>query len=1493
MKTKSKILILLLTLALLCGILFVSVSAADTTATVPANGFTATYADGKVDTVSGTGKASSADDYLALYNYVNKMTAAAKITLYQDYTVTKDKSLAFKYDGTELDLNGKTITATTKFGYGFIRSNTGTTTGGLYVYSSKTGAQILAEKDGGFIFGAGVFTDVNGVRSLKNEGKLTVGMDKAGKRYAGNLTIKGTTLLAVVSNTVIDGIAYVNNKADNVGCIQYQLKEAEVTIRNCDLSLGKSPLFAVRYGENWSATVDNSRIFMSVNLLVGKGDSDQIKKSDVGVTFTNTDIYSNDTILNTHSATFPITLGEGVRLNRVQDALPLNSDHILAHDNTKMFTSYNGEQYPTFYEVVAQGNAATINFKQGDTVLDTQVWKVGSTPNYVGTIALNEVEGDSAKVLAPKWSMNGNDTVVATSDGTAVDATYTLVETPKAFEATANGTTTYYIDTAYETFYRFIQSISATGTKVKLYTDYEIPNASQALIFKKENTELDLNGRTIKTDWKYGGGFLIAQAKSVSVYSSVKGAQLLATVEMTTDNQKIGKGGGFIFGVSASGGLTIGKKAEDTYIGNLTAEGTCLLSVYADASIEGIIYRHTAHDNTGLIQFAKTATVTVNNCEFNVKKSLFAARDGNGEWKAEVTNSRIYTTETCLANAHYYMKGKDKDTESNGTTIPGLKAGSVTLKNTDLYSTQNLQNFTFPNDTFVWFPVILGDGVRMNRTNANLALVDDTLTRARIDEAAFEAAGQSCSVSYLVTAKANAVPITFKSGDTALTTEPWAKGSTPKYNGIVAVTEGDPESDTVPAPSGRWLIDGKSIPLTEEQTAAGTTLIAVAELINTPKAFQATIGTTTYYFIDTEFATLSNYVASLTAPAKIKLYTNYTLPQNGYLAFKQAGSELDLNGKTLKSDYKLNNGIINTTKNLYVYSTAPGAQLLAEEPFNTSTGKGGGFIFTATSGSNLVVGRAPETSDVTVYPLTAKGTCLVLVGSEKTTAEFNNVTYVQSISDNAGYLQFNGTSTAITVNNCDFLLTVDSQWQGLFGLRLGNGGWKATVNGSRIYIAGTQQLTFVHSDMKKDGAITVTPEGATFTNTVIYAANSLTNNTIFPITFGEGVKMNKAYNFPLTDGYVAARIDETKETLNGKDVTLLYEVVAKANAFEATFKNGETTLATEAWKTGSKPTLRQDLFGTYYLYAAATEGITADTTYPAKLKTTESKITGNLTLYANITFNLYFRKDGFIKGVKYNGNTTSFSETTLLNGEEYYLFKIDDISPKDLSKAFTLEVLLASGETTATYTVNTSLSKYAAAVLANEATDAKTVAGKNLVLALLDYVYEMSKETTLGNVGETTPGMVAIKKGLDYYKQILNYGREEWNGIAPTPEAGNITDASLKLASTPGFIFYLSTTASEDGTIKDYTNSESVSVTINGVTKSYKVTTVEGSKPYIIVDDIHVSKYNDIMTVELDGTSFSYSLGAYMKGYTTIPEYAKALYNYVCAAKAYLEAQGN
>ena len=190
--------------------------------------------------------------------------------------------------------------------------------------------------------------------------------------------------------------------------------------------------------------------------------------------------------------------------------------------------------------------------------------------------------------------------------------------------------------------------------------------------------------------------------------------------------------------------------------------------------------------------------------------------------------------------------------------------------------------------------------------------------------------------------------------------------------------------------------------------------------------------------------------------------------------------------------------------------------------------------------------------------------------------------------------------------------------------------------------------------------------------------------------------------------------------------------------------------------------------------------------------------------------------------------------------------------------------------------MKTSLVKYAKSVLANEFEDAE---GKTLVMALLDYVRETS--VTLGKVSTESMGIKAIDNCLTHY----GYIRTEWTEpeTVITPAAGDIEGAALNLLSTPGFAFFLSDT---------YAGKNSVTVTVNGVTKDYTITH-EGGKHFFTVDNIHISNYRKDLTVKLDEQSFTYNFDVYMAGFTTVPVYAHALYAYSLAAEAYLAAQNN
>ena len=228
--------------------------------------------------------------------------------------------------------------------------------------------------------------------------------------------------------------------------------------------------------------------------------------------------------------------------------------------------------------------------------------------------------------------------------------------------------------------------------------------------------------------------------------------------------------------------------------------------------------------------------------------------------------------------------------------------------------------------------------------------------------------------------------------------------------------------------------------------------------------------------------------------------------------------------------------------------------------------------------------------------------------------------------------------------------------------------------------------------------------------------------------------------------------------------------------------------------------------------------------------------------------------------------------------DEYYLFRINTIAPKDLSKAFILDVALENGETTATYSVKTSLVKYAGSVLKNNESEL----GNTLVLALLDYVRETS--VSLGKVEEDFAGIQAIDACLAQYK----YSRPEWTKPEEviTPEAGEITGAALELLNTPGFAFFLK---------ESYKDTAEVTVTVNGAEKTYTVKSMVNEKGvtkyYFTVDSIHISNYRNDLNITLGEQTFTYNLDVYMAGFTTVPAYAHALYAYSVAAEAYLAAQ--
>lgn len=407
----------------------------------------------------------------------------------------------------------------------------------------------------------------------------------------------------------------------------------------------------------------------------------------------------------------------------------------------------------------------------------------------------------------------------------------------------------------------------------------------------------------------------------------------------------------------------------------------------------------------------------------------------------------------------------------------------------------------------------------------------------------------------------------------------------------------------------------------------------------------------------------------------------------------------------------------------------------------------------------------------------------------------------------------------------------------------------------------------------KDKTPAVTLCNSSFYGYTLNAAGRLTT---------EKENLFTAVSDSLTDKTVA-RIGERSSTLLPSAPALRYSVLsASSDASLVTWDYGDGSTVSELWRVGELPKNGDtraigDASDFFYRFRA-TERVKKGEpmTVAMEVASGKAKVRGNLTLYSDITFNLYFANDGMISGVRYNGVTTLFDSDSAvtLDGASYYTLSIDDIPPKELYESFALDILLTSGDV---YTVKTSLAKYATAVLENEE---ETEAGKTLVLSLIDYVRELA--VTLGGASTEHAGIKAIDALLTRYA----YTRPTWKDseAVATPTAGNIVAASLNLTSEPGFAFTLS---------EDYRDTAEVTLTVNG---KQKVCTVEkredNGNPYVLIGGIHASRYRDPITVTLNGQEFVYSLDVYMRGFgESVPAYAEALYAYSVAAERYLEVQ--
>ena len=643
--------------------------------------------------------------------------------------------------------------------------------------------------------------------------------------------------------------------------------------------------------------------------------------------------------------------------------------------------------------------------------------------------------------------------------------------------------------------------------------------------------------------------------------------------------------------------------------------------------------------------------------------------------------------------------------------------------------------------------------------------------------------------------------------------------------------------------------------------------------------FVGTDKTETYFYPGADDAAdglaLMNAIKALTDSADIILYKNVKLDTTVAVTFaNMVGKEvnLDLRGNTFTVTKNFKSGttmFITKGATMRFYSSLPGGCI---------AGSGDNSKLVSANSSSLVTLGAYGSAAGDNFSIRD----MVIADLWSNNLMIDGGTYSRTGGTNAKLFDFVAKS-AMNIKNATFIihLTGASDGNGIFDMNNKVGDRAVILTDCNFYVNRTDIPLFTATAAMNSFQATIT--GGNFYGLTLKAAIANVPALTYTISGSPKFMAVEEGALALSDKTLVTIDDEYYKDKTDSPVSCVL-ADSTDGTYLVTFTFGKESLSERRYA-GWVPTFRRAAFGTYYWSVKESEGITADTSCTAKLKSTESKISGNLTLYANITFNLYFRKDGYIKGVGYNNGTVTktFTDADIvtIGGAEYYLFKLDTIAPKDLSAAFDLDVALANGESTATYSVRTSLVKYADSVLQNASESAE---GKTLVMALLDYVRETS--VTLGGVATDFAGIKAIDTCLAKY----GYTRTEWKKTENviTPAAGDVQGAALELVSTPGFVFFLSDT---------YADKDSVTVTVNGVTKDYEVRHIDvngTAKHCFTVDNIHISNYRKDLTVKLGEQSFTYNFDVYMAGFkTTVPAYAHALYAYSLAAEAYLATQNN
>ncbi len=909
MKARSKILVLLLTLALLCGILFVSASAATLTKLDTMTGTTLTgdtTSGNVVSTIGAEGttknsyytytKTATGDTFNSFtgnsYYYWEKDNGYRYLTMDVDFTTESYYPLGNGIDLYFMNYGGNW--KCTQPGIRISQASATSQTATLQATPVASGASYTFDATPFVWHHVTVVIKISA--EYKTESPYTITQDNS------QMLVFLDGQRVITTGADFGGNKLFNEYQELMTGLRLQLRQAQ----SAGYSFCFDNLTANRYAVDDTNTTDLDGLFTNnvTDLTTGSYPSLNYKAAPT----------TKKAVASVGDAYYA-TLEEALAAAGEEDTVTLYADATdvrITKNCTIDAKSYTFTYVAPGYDVTTDG-AGKYTFKEASRFanviyLDRNGDQLSSENYGVGAIpTVPEIEKEYRKENGTFWyfsafsaSVDGgalSDFTTITEDMLDKTVTMTPVYKQAAFVVTNGSTTTYHeVGTDEENNALFVTLMNALATGECLRMETDVTLAAAPALIDSRDVALDLNGHTLTYEGAYN--FFNVRASIFHLVSSRSGAKIISTTKTPCLINQYSGSNVYVGAGAANSGYENFDGDNISYydIGIVTMQSYGLY-------VNGGYFYHSG--SSPMLQYPGGGNVWLTNVKIYLSETYTSALIRTSSEQA--TYNPTITMSGCTvysAGERAYFCSVEKDLASFALKIEdcgifGLRVEAIgNYSGKVKWSVDKASRFTYLS------PSANGDDLVAAGIPAGTVTLNGFYA---VDGTALPASG---TYAFAMVDKATALPVAWTVNDKVVLTDYWTVGVTPFFAGasLTIPYAQDPEKDeNVLAPSGVWQIGGAALaPITAEQLAAGTMLTATPELASVEKAFQITDadGNITYY-IDTAYTTFRTALLNLTANAKVKMYTDYLdIPRGENLEITAEGVELDLNGHTLYTKWK-------------------------------------------------------------------------------------------------------------------------------------------------------------------------------------------------------------------------------------------------------------------------------------------------------------------------------------------------------------------------------------------------------------------------------------------------------------------------------------------------------------------------------------------------------------------------------------------------------------